>query len=93
MDEGRIRELTAEVLAQVRGGGGGGDLESRVAALETAVARIQGQPGATALPAPGTHVHAHPALRVLSVPGGGDRCILEPDRPCTQSGACRVFGH
>jgi hypothetical protein len=38
-------------------------------------------------------VHASPALRVLNVPGGGDRCVMEPDKPCTESHACRVLGH
>jgi hypothetical protein len=30
---------------------------------------------------------------MLDVPGGGDRCVLEPDQPCTNSGTCRSFGH
>jgi hypothetical protein len=29
----------------------------------------------------------------LDVPGGTDRCVLEPDRPCVQSHACRTLGH
>ena len=39
------------------------------------------------------HVHPHPSLQVLSVPGGSDRCVMEPDKPCVHSGACRVLGH
>ena len=72
---------------------GGTDLEGRVAALEATVSRLLGQ---ASLPAPRpaeAHPHAHPALRVLNVPGGGDRCVLEPDRACTQSHACRTFGY
>ena len=44
MDDARIRELTQEVLAQIGGSAGGAvspDLESRVAALESVVARLQ----------------------------------------------------
>jgi hypothetical protein len=97
MDDARIRQLTAQVMQDLRSApdtAGGGDLEARVAALEDTVARLLGQ---AARPAPARPVeapgHAHPALRVLNVPGGGDRCVLEPDRPCVQSHACRTFGH
>ena len=99
MDDDRIRQLTAEVLSQVRGEGGepaaASDLEARVAALERTVSRLLATAGAPASgAAPATvHVHAHPALRVLDVPGGSDRCVLEPDRPCVQSHACRTLGH
>jgi hypothetical protein len=102
VDDSKIRELTEEVLSQLRGGGGAepGDLEARVAALEAAVRRLQG--GAAA--APGTTVvvtqgqpsaHAHPALAQLGPSGGGtgNACILEPDKPCVGSGQCRTFGH
>jgi hypothetical protein len=93
MDDERIRQLTAEVMSQVRGGTappGARDLEARVAALEAAVARLLAGP---VVPAAPVVVHHHPALRVLDVPGGADRCVLEPDRPCVQSHACRTFGH
>jgi hypothetical protein len=97
MDDDRIRRLTAEVLGQVRGGSGNAvapDLEARVAALEQAVSRLlAGGAAAVAAPAAAVHVQAHPALRVLDVPGGEGRCVLEPDRPCVQSHACRTFGH
>ena len=100
MDDTRIRQLTAEVLGQLReraGPGASPDLEARVAALEAAVAGLQsargGAPAAAgATPAEG-HAHVHPALRVLNVAGGSDRCVLEPDQPCTQSQACRTLGH
>jgi hypothetical protein len=95
MDDSRIRELTEEVLSQLREGGGSAsaDLESRVAALEATVARLQlGAARASAAP-PAVHVHTHPSLQVLSVPGGTDRCVMEPDKPCVHSGGCRVLGH
>jgi hypothetical protein len=99
MDDERIRQLTADVLNQLRGpseAGASPDLEARVAALEAAVARLQAAPraaAASAATAAEVHVLAHPALRVLNVPGGSDRCLLEPDQPCVQSHACRTLGH
>jgi hypothetical protein len=95
MDDSRIRELTEEVLGQLREGSGpaSGDLESRVAALEATVARLQlGAARPSAAP-PAVHVHTHPSLQVLSVPGGTDHCVMEPDKPCVHSGGCRVLGH
>ena len=95
MDDARIRELTDEVLSQIGAGGGPSPagLEARVAALEATVARWQaGAARPAALPA-SVHVHTHPSLQVLSVPGGSDRCVMEPDKPCVQSGSCRVLGH
>ena len=97
MDERRIRELTEEVLAHLRGAGPGSppeaqDLESRVDALEHSLGRLEG----SSPPAATTTVvvsHAHPSLHVLNVPGGSDRCLLEPDKPCVKSMACRVLGH
>jgi hypothetical protein len=97
MDDARIRQLTEEVLAALQSEPARSSavgLEARVAALEAAVTRLQ--PPAAAAPAPPAvvHVHAHPALQVLpNVSAGGDRCVLEPDKPCVQSGACRSFGH
>jgi hypothetical protein len=94
VDDRRIRELTDEVLAQIGAGGGSAPagLEARVAGLEAAVARLQRGAGPAA-PAAAVHVHTHPSLQVLSVPGGSDRCLMEPDKPCVQSGSCRVLGH
>jgi hypothetical protein len=95
MDDARIRRLTEEVLGQIAGAPASSpDLESRVAALESAVARLQG----TAPPAPPVreahvHVHTHPSLQSLRVASGSDRCVVEPDKPCVQSGQCRALGH
>ena len=99
MDDARIRQLTAEVMKDLRSAPeapGASDLEARVAALEAAVASLLGgHPLSAAAPPPAGHVHghSHPALRVVNVAGGGERCVLEPDRPCTQSHACRTFGY
>jgi hypothetical protein len=95
MDDARIKELTEEVLSQIGSGGAPAPsgLEARVAALEVTVARLRrGEPGVSAA-APAIHVHTHPSLEVLAVPGGSDRCVMEPDKPCVQSGSCRVLGH
>jgi hypothetical protein len=98
MDDARIRQLTDEVLAQIGSAPGAAppsDLESRVGALESAVARLQG--AAPAGPAreadTHVHVHSHPSLQVLKVGGGSERCVVEPDKPCVQSGQCRALGH
>jgi hypothetical protein len=94
MDDARIKQLTEEVMASLASSPAGppaAELEARVAALERAVARLQ---PAEPPPSPAVHVHAHPALRVIAaVPAGGEHCVLEPDKPCVQSGACRSFGH
>jgi len=89
MDNGRIEQLRNEVLSKVQGHSRG-DLEERVAALEKAVRSLKGEASTE------TTIlvqKAHPSLRVLDVPGGTDRCIIEPDKPCTKSGLCRSFGH
>jgi hypothetical protein len=103
MDEARIRQLTEEVLSQLRSAPPEvRDLESRIAALEAAVRALQAGDSATA-PAPSAtaaaptvhvHVETHPSLQVLNVVGSGEgRCVLEPDKPCVQSGQCRALGH
>ena len=97
MDDARIRKLTEEVLAALESPPAGSpvtELEARVAALERVVVRLKPAAETPAPPPAVVHVHAHPALQVIqSVPGGGDRCVLEPDKPCVQSGACRSLGH
>ncbi len=98
MDDARIRRLTEEVLAQIGGAAGPPgalpDLESRVAALESAVARLQAAAPGPSVREAHVHIHSHPSLQVLKVaPGSADRCVVEPDKPCVQSGQCRALGH
>lgn len=102
MDDARIRQLTEDVMHKLQAGGGS-DLEARVAALEGAVRRIEAAiASGAAHPAPAPMAvqvvlpqgaPVHPALQLLNVPGGSDRCCLEPDKPCIGSGQCRAFGH
>ena len=96
IDDSRIQKLRAEVLGQLdaaRPAAETSGLEARVAALEAAVAAL----GGGNRPAPrsaGPAVHAsHPSLQVLGPGAGSDRCVMEPDKPCVQSHACRTFGH
>jgi hypothetical protein len=98
MDDARIAQLREEVVSQLRRAAdpvAGADLESRVAALEAAVGELQQQGPRPATPAPGNAggPRAHPSLQVLHVAGGATTCVLEPDKPCVQSHACRTFGH
>jgi hypothetical protein len=105
MDDSRIRQLTDEVFAQLQKGPAPSDLEDRLAALETAVARLSAAlPGAAP---PHSHAHppdpvaqiaqvvaAHPALRLLeALSCGEDTCVLEPEKACCHSGRCKTFGH
>ena len=94
MDDARIDQLRREVLAGLGASPTervAQDLDSRVAALEAAVADLQGGGPGHAATAP--RGHSHPSLRVLGPGGGGDRCLMEPDKPCVQSGQCRALGH
>ena len=94
MDDARIRALTDEVMASLdrdQTSRATDSLETRVAALEAAVARLTGAQPAAAPPP--RAARGHVSLTVLDVPGGGDRCVLEPDQPCTNSGTCRSLGH
>jgi len=67
------------------------ELETRVATLERAVSELAGSRAATA-PA-GRPAHASFILLGPVGNPGSDRCVMEPDKPCVQSGACRTFGH
>ena len=95
IDDSRIQKLRAEVLGQLdasRPAEEASGLEARVASLEAAVsALLGGAPAAPPRMAGGPA--AHPSLQVLAVGGGTDRCVMEPDKPCVQSHACRVLGH
>jgi len=104
MDDSRIEQLRREVLSQLGSSPSERathDLESRVAALEAAVADLLGGhhrdawlQGTNPRPLPtAPRGYAHPSLQVLGPGGGGDRCVMEPDKPCVQSHACRTFGH
>jgi hypothetical protein len=105
VDDARIRELAAEVLRELGAPsaepGAHGSLEARVAALESDVTRLRQQralPVSSETPAVHVHVaagpaHEHPSHGRLGPGGGSDRCVLEPDKPCVQSGQCRSFGH
>jgi hypothetical protein len=95
VDDDRIRQLTAEVMSHLQTPDAprvSADLERRVAALESVVARLQRQD-----PAPASAERApatHPSLRVLPATGPASQgCVMEPDKPCVQSHACRTFGH
>jgi hypothetical protein len=95
MDDSRIEKLRAEVLGQLdaaapRAAEVSG-LEARVAALEAAVAALVGGTAPRGAPARSA---SHPSLQTFG--GGGaeaGRCVMEPDKPCVQSHACRVLGH
>jgi len=93
MDDARIDQIRREVLSELAASPrerASGSLESRVAALEAAVAELaRGSRPAPALP----RGLGHPSLQVLAVPGGSDRCLMEPDKPCVQSHACRTLGY
>lgn len=97
MDDARILQIRDEVLSELSGpkGEATGALEARVAALERAVLTLVGPSGpavsvvAVTTPPP----PPHPSFRLLDVSGGTERCVLEPDKPCVQSGQCRQLGH
>jgi hypothetical protein len=95
MDDSRIEEMRREVLGQLGSSPTErvtNDLASRVSALEKAVAELKGSGvGPTAGHPP--RGFTHPSLQVLGPAGGGERCVMEPDKPCVQSHACRTFGH
>jgi hypothetical protein len=101
MDEARIKELTAEVLNQLAGPSDpvASDLEARVAALERAFRALSAPAApvaaALAVARPLVALPVHPSHALLAVHGGasGDRCVLEPERPCVESGQCRTLGH
>ena len=94
MDDARIEQIRREVMSQLGASSSAErathDLESRVSALEAAVAELRG--GGTPITSAPRGL-AHPSLQVLSISGGSDRCVMEPDKPCVQSHACRTFGH
>jgi len=101
MDDARIRDLTQEVLARLRESPGHevADLETRVARLEAAVRRLEATQVVATAPAASTTVvvaqttSGHPSLQSFGPRSLGERCCLEPDKPCVGSGQCRAYGH
>jgi hypothetical protein len=95
VDDARIKQLAEEVLSQLAGPSDpvAQDLQSRVEALERVVRGLQGASPEASPAAPHARAHLHPALRLIDVPCGEDRCVLEPDKPCEKSGRCRTLGH
>lgn len=98
MDDAHIAELTAEVLADLRPAEttpaalSQASLEQRVEALEAAVQALQHK-GPTVVALAAAARPSHPSLQLIALPGGGERCVMEPDKPCVESGMCRSFGH
>lgn len=105
MDDERIKQLTQEVLADlVRAAEadlpGATDLEARIASLE---AEVRGLRGGATVGTAGQVVTAavvvsaerpsHPSFALFDLGQGSRQCVMEPDKPCVQSGACRNFGH
>jgi hypothetical protein len=105
MDDERIKQLTQDVLADlVRPAEpdslGATDLEARIASLEEEVRGLRsgargGTAGSvvTAAVVVSTERPSHPSLTLLDLGPGSRSCVMEPDKPCVQSGACRTFGH
>lgn len=103
MDDARIRELAAEVLRELREPSAQtavrGDLEARVAALESEVARLRQQRALPVLSEPAAvHVHVEPPHEHASHGRFGpsarsEACVLEPHKPCVGSAQCRSFGY
>jgi len=95
VDDERIKQLTEEVMSVLRPPSAAPppsaattSLEDRVAALERAV---RGTPSVS-VQVVETAVHPSQSLLGPSAPPGG-RCVMEPDKPCVQSGMCRTLGH
>ena len=96
MDDDRIRQLTEDVLSKLATPKDpvASDLEARLATLEGAVRGLQSSRGVAPPAATVVAVaHIHPSLQLLGPAAGSDRCLLEPDKPCVQSGQCRTLGH
>jgi len=99
MDDARIRKLTSEVLAALDGaepGSAATPLEARLAVLEAEVADLKQRLGVAGESAPRSAalaVSVHPSFQVLNLGSTSSRCVLEPDKPCSESGQCKSLGH
>jgi hypothetical protein len=103
MDDEHIKQLTQEVLADLARPAesdlpGAADLEARIASLEAEVRDLRGgAPAGTPVVAAAVVVSAerpsHPSFRLFDLGPGSRHCVMEPDKPCVQSGACRNLGH
>jgi hypothetical protein len=100
MDDARIQSLRQEVLSQLQEGPATESdrtgLLARVAALEDAVGQLAARlgPGGAAVPAVSAGGSVHPSFQVFTLVGpSSDRCVMEPDKPCVKSHACRTFGY
>jgi hypothetical protein len=88
VDDERIKELTAEVMRALHSSADTVDLETRVAALEKAVR------GSVPMTVQVVSTSVRPSQSLLGPPAPpGGRCVMEPDKPCVQSGMCRTLGH
>jgi hypothetical protein len=88
VDDERIKQLTAEVMGALHSSAATESLEDRVAALEKAV-RGHGPVSVQVVSA-----SVHPSQSLVGPPTPpGSRCVMEPDKPCVQSGMCRTLGH
>jgi hypothetical protein len=88
--EARISALEAR-LRQLSGGPG----EAQGACATPSITAITvAAPNSQATTIVNTQIATHPALQLLNVAGSPDgRCVLDADKPCVGSGACRTFGH
>jgi hypothetical protein len=86
------RVATLEARLQQLQGGAPGQAQGACATSVTAVAVAA--PNSTATAVVNAQIATHPALQLLNVGGSTDgRCVLDADKPCVGSGACRTFGH
>lgn len=90
--ETRVAALEAR-LQQLQGGAPAAAPQAHGACVPNATAIAVAAPNSTAT-AIVTQTTTHVALQLLNIAGSSDgRCVLDADKPCSGSGACRTFGH